>query len=170
MRVAAWQLFGSLFFGAVNKLEELLDPRVGRPEVVILDMTRLIHLDTTGLKAWRACATSCRNAAAPDCLRHELAARFAAVSAPVSSTTSRRRQCLQRPQHRRARLYPAAQPQLRRRILLIPAFIETDSAADCGICHRHLRAAALCCSLKEGSSWHCRQASPISKSVCRPTQ
>jgi SulP family sulfate permease len=50
MRVAAWQLFGSLFFGAVNKLEELLDPAVGHPEVVILDMTRLIQLDTTGLE------------------------------------------------------------------------------------------------------------------------
>ena len=48
MRVAAWQMFGSLFFGAVNKLEELLDPREGHPEVVILDMTRLIQLDTTG--------------------------------------------------------------------------------------------------------------------------
>jgi len=50
MRVAAWQLFGSLFFGAVNKLEELLDPREGHPEVVILDMARLIQLDTTGLE------------------------------------------------------------------------------------------------------------------------
>jgi SulP family sulfate permease len=50
MRVAAWQLFGSLFFGAVNKLEELLDPRAGHPEVVILDMARLIQLDTTGLE------------------------------------------------------------------------------------------------------------------------
>lgn len=50
MRVAAWQLFGSLFFGAVNKLEELLDPREGHPEVVILDMTRLVQLDTTGLE------------------------------------------------------------------------------------------------------------------------
>ena len=50
MRVAAWQLFGSLFFGAVNKLEELLDPREGHPEIVILDMTRLIQLDTTGLE------------------------------------------------------------------------------------------------------------------------
>jgi SulP family sulfate permease len=50
MRVAAWELFGSLFFGAVNKLEELLDPAAGHPEVVILDMTRLIQLDTTGLE------------------------------------------------------------------------------------------------------------------------
>lgn len=50
MRVAAWQLFGSLFFGAVNKLEALLDPATGHPEVVILDMTQLIQLDTTGLE------------------------------------------------------------------------------------------------------------------------
>jgi SulP family sulfate permease len=50
MRVTAWQLYGSLFFGAVNKLEELLDPNAGHPEVVILDMTRLVQLDTTGLE------------------------------------------------------------------------------------------------------------------------
>jgi len=50
MRVAAWQLYGSLFFGAVNKPEELLDPVAGHPEVVILDMTRLVQLDTTGLE------------------------------------------------------------------------------------------------------------------------
>jgi SulP family sulfate permease len=50
MRVAAWQLFGSLFFGAVNKLEVLLDPAAGHPEIVILDMTQLIQLDTTGLE------------------------------------------------------------------------------------------------------------------------
>ena len=50
MRVATWQMFGSLFFGAVNKLEELLDPREGHPEIDILDMTRLIQLDTTGLE------------------------------------------------------------------------------------------------------------------------
>lgn len=50
MRVAAWQLFGSLFFGSVNKLEDLLDPRAGHPEIVILDMTRLVQLDTTGLE------------------------------------------------------------------------------------------------------------------------
>jgi len=50
MRVTAWQLFGSLFFGAVNKLEALLDPAAGHPEVVILDMTQLIQLDTTGLE------------------------------------------------------------------------------------------------------------------------
>ncbi|MCH2222644.1 MAG: SulP family inorganic anion transporter, partial [Dechloromonas sp.] len=50
MRVTAWQLFGSLFFGAVNKLEALLDPAAGHPEIVILDMAQLIQLDTTGLE------------------------------------------------------------------------------------------------------------------------
>lgn len=50
LRVAAWQLLGSLFFGAVNKLEELLDPGAGHPEIVILDMHRLVQLDTTGLE------------------------------------------------------------------------------------------------------------------------
>ena len=50
LRVAAWEVFGSLFFGAVNKLEDLLDPRAGHPEVVILDVTRLVQLDTTGLE------------------------------------------------------------------------------------------------------------------------
>lgn len=49
-RVAAWQVYGALFFGAVNKLEELLDPRIGHPEILILDMQRLIQLDTSGLE------------------------------------------------------------------------------------------------------------------------
>lgn len=50
LRIAAWRLYGSLFFGAVNKLEALLDPQAGHPEVVILDMQSLIQLDTTGLE------------------------------------------------------------------------------------------------------------------------
>ncbi|MDR2838944.1 MAG: STAS domain-containing protein, partial [Azonexus sp.] len=50
MRVAAWQLFGSLFFGAVNKLESLLDPAAGHPEVVILDLKQLVQIDTTGIE------------------------------------------------------------------------------------------------------------------------
>ena len=50
LRVAAWRIYGSLFFGAVNKLEELLDPRAGHPEVVILDLRQLVQLDTTGLE------------------------------------------------------------------------------------------------------------------------
>ncbi len=50
LRVAAWKMFGSLFFGAVNKLEELLDPAAGHPEVVILDASRLVMLDTSALE------------------------------------------------------------------------------------------------------------------------
>ena len=50
LRIAAWRLYGSLFFGAVNKLDVLLDPKAGHPEVVILDMQHLIQLDTTGLE------------------------------------------------------------------------------------------------------------------------
>ena len=40
---------GSLFFGAANKLENLLLMQDGHPDVVILDMDRVISLDTTGL-------------------------------------------------------------------------------------------------------------------------
>ncbi|WP_345794606.1 SulP family inorganic anion transporter [Thauera sp. JM12B12] len=48
-RVLAYKLSGSLFFGAANKLENLLLMQDGHPDVVILDMDRVISLDTTGL-------------------------------------------------------------------------------------------------------------------------
>ena len=48
-RIQAYRLFGSLFFGAANKLEGLLTQEVGRPDVVILDMEKVINIDTTGL-------------------------------------------------------------------------------------------------------------------------
>ncbi|MDR3353380.1 MAG: STAS domain-containing protein [Zoogloeaceae bacterium] len=48
-RISAWRFYGSLFFGAVNKLEVLLDPKAGFPDVLILDMQALVQLDTTGL-------------------------------------------------------------------------------------------------------------------------
>jgi SulP family sulfate permease len=48
-RITAWRLYGSLFFGAVNKLEVLLDPGQTFPDVLILDVQHLVQLDTTGL-------------------------------------------------------------------------------------------------------------------------
>ncbi len=51
-RVGAYRLFGSLFFGSVTKLEDLLDPARELPEVVILECHQLIHIDTTGFDAF----------------------------------------------------------------------------------------------------------------------
>jgi SulP family sulfate permease len=50
-RVCAWELFGSIFFGSVTKLETLLDPAAPSPHVVILEMGKAINVDTTGLDA-----------------------------------------------------------------------------------------------------------------------
>jgi len=48
-RILAYRLFGSLFFGAANKLENLLLMQDGHPAVVILDLDKVINIDTTGL-------------------------------------------------------------------------------------------------------------------------
>jgi SulP family sulfate permease len=53
-RVGAWRLFGSIFFGSVTKLENLLDPASPLPDVVILEMHQVINFDTTGLDALEA--------------------------------------------------------------------------------------------------------------------
>jgi SulP family sulfate permease len=50
-RIGAWELFGSIFFGSVTKLEALLDPAKPLPDVVILEMHKVINIDTTGLDA-----------------------------------------------------------------------------------------------------------------------
>ncbi len=51
--VAAYRVFGSLFFGAVGKLEALVEATSGHapPRVLILDLHRAINLDTTCLEA-----------------------------------------------------------------------------------------------------------------------
>ncbi|HUP29788.1 MAG TPA: SulP family inorganic anion transporter [Usitatibacter sp.] len=49
--LGAWRLFGSIFFGSVTKLEALLDPGQPLPDVVILEMRKVINMDTTGLDA-----------------------------------------------------------------------------------------------------------------------
>ncbi|MCM5569686.1 sulfate permease [Burkholderiaceae bacterium FT117] len=48
--IVAYRVFGSLFFGSVTKLEQLLDPAHPH-EVVVLEMDKVINLDTTGLDA-----------------------------------------------------------------------------------------------------------------------
>ena len=48
-RILAYRIFGSLFFGAANKLENLLLTQDGHPDVVILDLEKVINIDTTGL-------------------------------------------------------------------------------------------------------------------------
>ncbi len=53
-KVGAWKLFGSFFFGSVTKLENLADPRKPLPDVVILEMHKVINIDTTGLDALEA--------------------------------------------------------------------------------------------------------------------
>ncbi len=50
-RIAAYSLFGSLFFGTVGKIEALLDHSRENIAVVILEMHQVISLDTTGLDA-----------------------------------------------------------------------------------------------------------------------
>lgn len=50
-RVAAYRLFGSLFFGSITKMENLLDPSAPLPDVIVLEMHQLINLDATGLDA-----------------------------------------------------------------------------------------------------------------------
>jgi SulP family sulfate permease len=50
-RLGAWEVFGSIFFGSVTKLENLLDPATPLPDVVVLEMHKVINIDTTGLDA-----------------------------------------------------------------------------------------------------------------------
>ena len=53
--VEAYRLFGSLFFGAVSKLEAVTDPAryagSDAPHVIVFDLALLISLDTTGVEA-----------------------------------------------------------------------------------------------------------------------
>ncbi len=49
--VGAVRIFGSLFFGSVTKLENLLDPNGKLPDVLILEMHQTINMDNSGLDA-----------------------------------------------------------------------------------------------------------------------
>ncbi len=48
---AAYRIFGSLFFGAVGKLETLIeaDDATPPPKIMILDLQKVINIDTTGM-------------------------------------------------------------------------------------------------------------------------
>jgi len=48
--VEAYRISGSLFFGAVSKMDGLLDPRRPVQRVIILDLAQLLNMDTTGLE------------------------------------------------------------------------------------------------------------------------
>jgi len=52
--VAAYSIFGSLFFGAVDKLDALIVPGEAPPKIIILELHQLINIDTTGLDALRS--------------------------------------------------------------------------------------------------------------------
>jgi len=56
--VGAWKIFGSIFFGSVTKLETLIDPAKPLPDVVILEMHKVINMDTTGLDALESLHTT----------------------------------------------------------------------------------------------------------------
>jgi SulP family sulfate permease len=47
----AFNLVGSLFFGAVSILEHLQDPRRQPPKLTIIDLSGLLNMDTTGLES-----------------------------------------------------------------------------------------------------------------------
>ncbi|MDO5101692.1 MAG: SulP family inorganic anion transporter [Lautropia sp.] len=53
-RVGVWQVFGSLFFGSIGKIEAMTASPQPLPDVVVLEMHQLINLDTTGLDALQA--------------------------------------------------------------------------------------------------------------------
>lgn len=46
-----FRLHGSLFFGAISKIESLLDPNRPVPRTTVLDLSDLLNMDTTGLEA-----------------------------------------------------------------------------------------------------------------------
>lgn len=52
--IAAYKVFGSVFFGSVGKLEPLLDPALTPARIVILEMHQVISMDNTGLETLHA--------------------------------------------------------------------------------------------------------------------
>ncbi|MDR0247160.1 MAG: STAS domain-containing protein [Burkholderiales bacterium] len=48
-RVSAYKLRGSLFFGAVGKIEPLMDPRINTSIFIVLDIQQVLDIDATGM-------------------------------------------------------------------------------------------------------------------------
>lgn len=64
LRVAAYRISGSLFFGAIHKLDELLDTE-DWPDVVVLDLGKLVSIDASGLDTLRAIARELKKRGIP---------------------------------------------------------------------------------------------------------
>ena len=64
LRVAAYRISGSLFFGAIHKLDELLDTE-DWPDVVVLDLGKLVSVDASGLDTLRAIARELKKRGIP---------------------------------------------------------------------------------------------------------
>jgi SulP family sulfate permease len=48
-RIAAYKIYGSLFFASIGKLEALVADPTHHTRILILDMSKTVSLDTTGL-------------------------------------------------------------------------------------------------------------------------
>lgn len=59
--IEAYRLYGSLFFGTVHRLEELTKQGRQIPKIMILSITNLLNLDTSGLESLGNLSTLLRN-------------------------------------------------------------------------------------------------------------
>jgi len=59
--IRSYHLYGSLFFGAVGKLEALLSDEQSDVRIIILEGHQLISMDTTGIDALQALASSLKD-------------------------------------------------------------------------------------------------------------
>lgn len=57
--IAAYRIFGSLFFGSISKLDELFELSDTDASIIVLSMHQLINIDTTGLDKLEALHRQC---------------------------------------------------------------------------------------------------------------
>ncbi|MBK8664962.1 MAG: STAS domain-containing protein [Burkholderiales bacterium] len=57
-QIQAWRLYGALFFGATNLIEQLEDQLP--PHTLVLDLKNVIYLDSTGAEALESLLKTCR--------------------------------------------------------------------------------------------------------------